>query len=310
MNRPAALMCVAVVAVALGAFQLCRLPLAMAADPAAGGERHDCVVEPMMTVKLGSREPGTIATIHVRRGDIVKKNDVLAELDSELQKLAVDAARVRAANDLDMRTAKAKLSIARTEFARAQSLLATRATPQKKFDEAALDRELATIGYEAAQLQYKIAQIDLSQALERAERRIIRSPIAGVVTEVTMSPGEYVYDQSVLMTIAMLDPLKVEAFAPIADYPDVTVGSVASVEMDAPVNERRSATVVVVDRVFDAASGTFGVRLEMANPGYRLPGGLRCKVRFDREGGRTATTSGRGQVPGVPGPAAFPDKSR
>ena len=36
----------------------------------------------------------------------------------------------------------------------------------------------------------------------------------------------------------------------------------------------------VVDRVVDAASGTFGVRLELPNPNYALPAGLKCKVRF------------------------------
>jgi hypothetical protein len=38
----------------------------------------------------------------------------------------------------------------------------------------------------------------------------------------------------------------------------------------------------VVDPVIDAASGTFGVRLELPNSDYRLPAGLRCKVRFPR----------------------------
>jgi hypothetical protein len=35
-----------------------------------------------------------------------------------------------------------------------------------------------------------------------------------------------------------------------------------------------------VDRVIDAASGTFGVRLQLSNPGNRIPAGLRCTVRF------------------------------
>jgi hypothetical protein len=38
--------------------------------------------------------------------------------------------------------------------------------------------------------------------------------------------------------------------------------------------------VTVVDRVFDAASSTFGVRLELPNPDYSLPAGLRCRIRF------------------------------
>ena len=43
----------------------------------------------------------------------------------------------------------------------------------------------------------------------------------------------------------------------------------------------RTAKVSIVDRVVDASSGTFGVRLELPNPGHRLPGGLKCRVRFN-----------------------------
>ena len=38
--------------------------------------------------------------------------------------------------------------------------------------------------------------------------------------------------------------------------------------------------VRVVDQVFDAASGSFGVRLELANPNGAIPAGVRCKARF------------------------------
>ena len=39
--------------------------------------------------------------------------------------------------------------------------------------------------------------------------------------------------------------------------------------------------VIVVDRVFDAASGTFRVRADLPNPDLALPGGLRCQVQFE-----------------------------
>ena len=38
--------------------------------------------------------------------------------------------------------------------------------------------------------------------------------------------------------------------------------------------------MTVVDRVADAASSTFGVRLEIPNPDHRIPAGLKCKVRL------------------------------
>jgi hypothetical protein len=43
-----------------------------------------------------------------------------------------------------------------------------------------------------------------------------------------------------------------------------------------------------VDRVLDAASGTFGVRLALPNPQQRLPAGIRCKVQFAMQGTGTA----------------------
>ena len=43
---------------------------------------------------------------------------------------------------------------------------------------------------------------------------------------------------------------------------------------------RAQARVTVVDKVANAASSTFGVRLEIPNPGNRVPGGLTCKVRI------------------------------
>jgi hypothetical protein len=45
-----------------------------------------------------------------------------------------------------------------------------------------------------------------------------------------------------------------------------------------PVKVSAEATVRVVDRVLDAASGTFGVRLEVPNPNLAIPAGIRCRV--------------------------------
>ena len=46
--------------------------------------------------------------------------------------------------------------------------------------------------------------------------------------------------------------------------------------------------MTVVERVLDAASGTFGVRLRLPNGKLLLPAGIRCKVQFEM---RTAQTN-------------------
>ena len=57
---------------------------------------------------------------------------------------------------------------------------------------------------------------------------------------------------------------------------------VAAVVPEALVKEKLRAHVVIVDQVIDAASGTVGVRLELPNPDYRIPAGLKCTVSFIR----------------------------
>jgi len=54
----------------------------------------------------------------------------------------------------------------------------------------------------------------------------------------------------------------------------------AQIRPESPKGGIYTASVVIVDQVVDAASGTYGVRLEMSNPFHRLPAGLKCKVRF------------------------------
>ena len=60
----------------------------------------------------------------------------------------------------------------------------------------------------------------------------------------------------------------------------IAVGSQARVQPEEPATEPRNAKVTVVDRVVDAASGTYRVRLELPNSKQSLPAGLKCVVTF------------------------------
>jgi multidrug efflux pump subunit AcrA (membrane-fusion protein) len=62
-------------------------------------------------------------------------------------------------------------------------------------------------------------------------------------------------------------------------YGKIHRGDLANVTPETP-GTSFSARVSVVDRVIDAASGTFGVRLELPSPNNAIPAGAKCKVRF------------------------------
>lgn len=125
----------------------------------------------------------------------------------------------------------------------------------------------------------KLANLELRRASAEIERRMIKSPITGVVLERSLHPGEFA-KQDPILKLAQLDPLRVEVFAPVALLGQITVGMDAQVFPEKPVGGSFKAKVTVADKVVDAASGTFGVRLELPNKDYALPAGLKCRVSF------------------------------
>lgn len=241
---------------------------------------YDCVIEPRQVVELGSAEDGVVREILVDRGDIVEAGAIVAQLDFELQALTVERARVQAGRNVEIRASKSRLEYRRNEAARARQLHEKSIISTKIFDEANVERQLAEYGVAAAELDRWLAEVELRVAEAYLERRTIRSTVTGVVVEVMKSPGELTHDQAPVVTIAQIDPLAVEAYIPIERFGTVMEGMEADIILEGPIDGTYKARVEVVDRVLDTASGTFGVRLELPNPEYKLPAGLKCQVRF------------------------------
>ena len=125
--------------------------------------------------------------------------------------------------------------------------------------------------------QTRIAGLERRQQEEVLNQRTIRSPIDGVVLERYLSPGDRV-QQDTIMKIAQINPLNVEVVAPVEMFGTIRTGVTGEVSLEPLIKGRHPARVVVVDRVIDAASGTFGVRLELPNPALAIPAGIKCAV--------------------------------
>ena len=257
------------------------LGLCLAASSAATAQQaFHCVIDPALVVKVGSPVDGLLKAVHVRRGDIVERNQALAQIEPGVEAATVELNRARAKSTAEIKAQEARLKLARTLLARNVKLFERKVISEERLEErrAAVEiseRELARIT-----LQRRLAELELLRSQKILQRLTIRSPIDGVVTLKLLSAGEFVHPQAHIVVLAKLDPLHVEAFLPVALYKLITKGMSATVTPEQPIGGSYIAEVVVVDHVFDPASGTFGVRLALANPGNRLPGGQRCKLVF------------------------------
>ncbi|MEO0424390.1 MAG: efflux RND transporter periplasmic adaptor subunit [Pseudomonadota bacterium] len=212
----------------------------------------DCLLQPSRTVELGTSVNGVIAKYFVDRGDRVRSGDPVAQLEASSQQAAVELARARA-------------EFGKRKVARNQDLYR--------------DDLLSIHDKDEVETESLIAELELNQASVELSLRTIRSPVDGVVMERQLDAGELVRD-GVIATLARVDPLHVEVVVPVAYIGQVEVGEKALVRPEAPLGGEYEATVTVVDSVVDAASGTYGVRLRLANKGAKVPAGIRCRVAF------------------------------
>jgi RND family efflux transporter MFP subunit len=210
------------------------------------------ILEPSEIVQVSSQVPGILSELLVDRGDFVKKGDVLARLYSGVEQAAAELA-------------KARVDFGKRKVERNEELYKKQLISIHEKD------EMAT--------EVIMGELQEKEAMERLNLRTIRSTVDGVVVERMGAPGAYV-GEGPFMTLAKINPLYVEVVAPVTYFGAIEKGMAATIKPEAPVSGEYPVKIVVVDRVIDAASGTFGVRLLLENPGNKLPSGLKCTVCF------------------------------
>jgi RND family efflux transporter MFP subunit len=261
--------------------------VALAAALASSGARaasFECLVEPWQVVEIRSPVEGLIERITVQRGDAIKKGQLLVELQSAAERSAVDAARYRAGMEGRVASARNRLDYANKKLERVSGLIDQNFVTAQARDEAEAEKRSAESELQDALESRELARIEYRRAQDLLNLRSLQSPINGVVVERLLNVGDIAEagtGRKAILKVAQTDPLRVEVLLPVQAFGKMRVGMVGQVAAEG-FSGRHAATVRVVDTVFDAASATFGVRLELPNPGGRLPAGLRCQVEFDQ----------------------------
>jgi RND family efflux transporter MFP subunit len=244
----------------------------------SGARAFDCLIEPSQVVELRSSVDGIIAAVHIRRGDQVRKGQVLVELQSAAERSGVDGARFRAGMEGQITSARSRLDYATLKARRATELQRENFASIQARDEADAERRLAESELVAAIEGRELARIDFRRAEQTLALRTLAAPFNGVVLDRMLHPGDLAEAGSgrkPVLRLAQIDPLNVDIVLPAVLHGSVKIGAKASVT---PVGSQAAlqATVSIIDRVIDAASGTFVVRLELPNPRQSVLGGVRC----------------------------------
>lgn len=255
--------------------------LLLASAPAFAAD-YDCLIEARQQVEIRSPVEAVIESVLVQRGDFVKKGQVIATMESGPERAALELARSRATMQGELKAAEARLELAEKKLQRAEELYKQNFISVNARDEAQAEHQFSIEQLRQAQENQKLAQLEVKRSAEVLALRTIRSPLDGLVVDVMQKPGEFATNdvKNPIAKLVDIDPLHVEVVLPVSFYGKIKVGNRAIVMPEEPVGGRHAATVKVVDRVIDAASGTFGVRLDLPNRQRAIPAGARCRIRF------------------------------
>jgi RND family efflux transporter MFP subunit len=251
---------------------------ALAVEPVVP-ERLDCLLEPYEVVEVSSAVEGVIENIYVDRNDVVKRGQLLVELDSDVEKTQVNLAKTRAGMSTNIELRATELAFYQRNLDRLQELYDSDTISLHVKDEAETDTSKSRLQLRNAEDSQTLARLELAKAEAILSLRAMRSPIDGVVVARNKVAGEFVEDQSILR-LAQLNPLKVEVIVPVEMFGTIEKGMQVEVMPENYGEESYKATVTMVDKVIDPASGTFDVRAELPNPDHIIPSGLRCTVQF------------------------------
>jgi RND family efflux transporter MFP subunit len=266
---------------------LCTL-LAMAAGTAKAAtatSTYDCLIEPTQMVELGAPVSGLIDRVLVKRGDLVTRNQVLASLESHAEQAAADLARYKSQLAGPSQLAQTKIEFSQRKFSRRSDMAAEKLMSRQDSDDAEAELKQAQAELVTAKENREVAHLEYVQQSSQLALRTIRSPFDGVVVDQMMWPGEIFEPgatKHAVLKLAQLNPLRVRVVMPMRAFGEPSPGTAASIAPEIPAGKNYSAKVASVDRIVDAASGTFVVFMDLPNPRLDIPSGVKCKATLGK----------------------------
>ena len=233
-------------------------------------------IEPVETVEVGTQVSGKVEKIYVDFNDVVKKGQLMAELDKQTLNQSLSRAKA------SLTSSQSQLNYAKLSYERTKQLYEANAATLAAYQEAQNTYTQAQMSMKNAQASYDQARVDLAYAE-------IYSPIDGIVLDRAVEVGQTVaasFSTPTLFTLANdLTKMQVEADVDEADIGQVKVGQRVSFTVDAYMDDVFEGTVNQIRMKPTTTSNvvTYTVIIEAPNPDQKLFPGMTASVTIVTE---------------------------
>lgn len=125
-----------------------------------------------------------------------------------------------------------------------------------------------------------IAYIDRDEVGLKFEKAPVESPLAGIVGRVYVDRGENVTVQTPVALVVNMDKVKIDLDIPEKYLPQISLGQIAKITVDAYPQQVFIGNVVKVSPVVDADTRTAPIEISVDNPEHRLKSGMFATVKL------------------------------
>ena len=203
-------------------------------------------------VMLSADLPGIVTAISFESGSRATNGQLLVQLDTRQE-------------EAQLRTAKAKLDLARQNLDRAKDLSAKRVIAQSAYDETKSQ-------YDAA-----VASVDETQAM--IDRKTIRAPFEGFIGIRQINAGQYVKSGDPIVQLESLDPIYVNFALPQQNLAKLRVGQAVQLKADGIPDKVFKGSINAINSAVDTTTRNIQVQATIPNPDHVLRSGMFAGVQ-------------------------------
>ena len=254
------------------------------------------------TVDVVPRVGGRIESIPVKLGDRVTKGQMVTKIEDDQireqinQRLA--SLEVNKAN-VTQRESDAKL--AETVFLRMKAQYDRDLLSKQLLEDAEAKYNTAVSNVGVAKAQLVQTQSAVDELKITLANTTVTSPVDGFVSKRVLDQGAFAGANTVILSVVDIGVVRMVANLVEKDVKRVQPGVSALVEVDAFPGEQFTGKVSRVAPVFDPATRTAPMEIEVPNPGFRLKPGMYARVRLTVDRRPNALTVPRGAIADIEG---------
>lgn len=232
-------------------------------------------------VNLSFKVAGTLNTMKVKLGDLVRKGQLIAQIDpADFSIQADQASASKKGAEANLKSAETQLIIAKSNYIRIEKLYENNSVPLSEFEQAKSNYETAQAQFEASQTQVTSSSKQLQTARNQVDYTRLTAPFTGIITNVAVEANELVNSGTPIAVLSEIGDPEVNVGIPENVISQIEPGQKVQVSFSVLEDQMFHGTV---SEVGFAAGGapTYPVIIQITDPSDKIRPGMATTVLFN-----------------------------